>query len=230
MRQPVRFSAVPYQTRRLDLLLEPLVYVTNLAVAAWLYPVWRTARIGWDSPEAELIRVFTERSRPIICFAWHAYELLSICAFRDFPRDVTPLAIGHDGPASRALQHSGAWYGYPVWAYRRRSPAPPRTQLVDLLKAERPVIGLFPDAGGADGQIRPGLLEVARAAEALMVPMAWHARPGFVIGRRRRFCFPLPYSRITVYYGQPLDGVQVTLDNCRGALEGLEQRIRRRAT
>ena len=226
MRQPVRFSDAPHHTRPLDVLLAPLVYVANVTVAGWLYPVWRTARIRWDSDVAELIRLFTERSRPIICFAWHAYELLSICAFRDFPRDVTPLAIGHDGAASRALQQSASWFGFQVWAYRRRSPTSPRTQLIDLLKAERPIIGLFPDSGGPDGVVRPGLLEAARAAEALLVPMAWHSRPVVVVGRRQRYCFPVPFSRITVFYAQPLDSAQATLDDCRDALEGLERRIR----
>lgn len=226
MPQPVRFSAAPHQARPLEVLLAPLIYVTNLTVAVWLYPAVRTARIRWDSNVAELIRLFRERSRPIICFGWHAYELISLCAFRDFPRDVIPLAIGHDGPASRALQQSAAWYGFPVWAYRRHSPTPAKTQLIDLLKAERPVVALYPDSGGPDGLVRPGLLEAARAAEALLVPMAWHARPVVVVGRQRRYCFPVPYSRITTYYSQPLDSAHATLDDCRHALEGLEQRIR----
>ena len=161
----------------LDILLEPLVYLSNLAVAISLYPAYRTARIQWEPDAAKLIRLFKERSRPIVCFAWHAYELNSFCAFRDFPRDLVPLAVGHDGPLSRALQQSAAWYDFPVCVYRRRSPIPPKAQIVNLLKTERPVIGVFPDSGGPDGNIRPGFLEVARAAEALLVPMAWHARP-----------------------------------------------------
>ena len=165
MRGPIRFSDVPYRRRPLDVLLEPFVYVSNLVVASCLYPAWRTSRIQWEPDAAELIRMFKERSRPIMCFAWHAYELNSFCAFRDFPRDLVPMAIGHDGPQSRALQQSAAWYGFPVWVYRRRSPVQPKTQIIDLLKAERPVIGVFVDSGGPDGQVRSGFLEVARAAE-----------------------------------------------------------------
>ena len=126
MRRPIRFSDSPYRPRRLDVLLEPLVYVSNLVVASCLYPAWRTSRVEWEPDAAELIRLFKERSRPIMCFAWHAYELNSFCAFRDFPRDLVPLAIGHDGPQSRALQQSAAWYGFPVWVYRRRSPVQPK--------------------------------------------------------------------------------------------------------
>lgn len=226
MARPIRFSDAPYRTRALDVLLEPLVYITNLVVASCLYPAWRTARIRWEPEVAQLIRLFQDRSRPIICFAWHAYELNGVCVFRDFPRDLVPLAIGHDGPPSRALQQSVAWYGFPIWVYRRRSPIPPKAQIIGLLKSERPVIGVFVDSGGPDGHVRPGFLEVARAAEALLVPMAWHARPVLVLrAPRRRYCLPVPFSQITAYYGQPLDGINATADDCRDALEALERRM-----
>jgi len=226
MRPPIRFSVAPHQLGPLDGILAPLLYVTNLVVAGWLYPAWRTARVRWDPDVADLIRLFRERSRPIICLAWHAYELIVTCAFRDFPRDILPLAVGHDGLASRALQQSVAWYGFPVWVYRRRSPTPPKEQLIELLKAERPVVGLFPDSGGPDGHIRPGLLEAARAAGALLVPMALRARPVVVAGVRRRYCLPVPYSKIVACYGQPIHGAEATPDACRQAIEALEVRVR----
>ena len=223
MPRPIRFSDAPYRRNPLDVLLEPLVYAANLAFACSLYPAWRTARIRWEPDAAQLVRLFKERSRPIMCFAWHAYELNSLCAFRDFPRDVVPIGIGHDGPQSRALQQTATWFGVPVWAYRRRSPVPPRTQIINLLKAERPVIGVFVDSGGPDGQVRQGFLDVARATEALLVPLAWHARPALVLRvPRRRYCFPAPFSRIRAYHGQPIDGVSATPDACRDALQSLE--------
>lgn len=224
--QLVRFSTAPYQTRWLDSLLAPLIYLSNLMMAAWLYPVWGTTRTRWGSDKAELIRLFRQRTRPIICLAWHANELITLCSFRRFPRDIMPLAIGHDGFSSRAVQQTAARYGNPLWVYRRRSPIPARTQIIELLKTERPVVGLFPDAGGPDGQIRPGMLDVARSSGALLVPLAWHAQPVLVVGWRRHFYLPLPYSRITFYYGQPLDGSNATADDCRQALDNLEQRVR----
>src|SRR5215471_6217197 len=214
MPKQIRFSDAPHKTRIVDVLLRPLLYLTNLAVASCVYPAYRTARVRWEPDAESLLRMFTERRRPIICFAWHAYELVGFCIFRDFPRDRVPVAIGHDGPLSRALQHSAAWYGYPIWVYRRRSPIPPRTQLIDLLKSERTLIGLFPDAGGPDGQVRSGFLEVARASEALLVPMAWHARPVLTLrSPGQRYDVPVPFSRILACYGEPLDGVHATSDD-----------------
>ena len=225
MPRSIRFSEAPYRRNPLDVLLEPVVYAANLAFACCLYPAWRTARIRWEPDATQLMRLFKERSRPIMCFAWHAYELNSVCAFRDFPRDVVPVAIGHDGPQSRALQQTVAWFDFPIWAYRRRSPVPPKTQIINLLKTERPIIGVFVDSGGPDGQIRQGFLDVARAAEALLVPLAWHARPALVLRLpRRRYCFPAPFSRIRACFGQPIDGITATPDACRDALQALERR------
>lgn len=227
MPHPTRFSDAPHQGRAFDVLLEPLIYLTNLAVACGLYPAYRTTRIQWEPDASELMRLFKERSQPIICFAWHAYELNSVCAFRDFSRDLVPVAIGHDGLLSRAVQQAASWYDCSVWVYRRRSAIKPKAQIIKLLKAERPVIGIFPDAGGPDGQIRPGFLEVARAAEALLVPITWHARPVVAVRPSpRRYCLPVPFSRILAFYGEPINGAHATADNCRAALEELERRVR----
>ena len=103
---------------------------------------------------------------------------------------------------------------------------PPKTQIINFLKAERPVIGVFVDSGGPDGQVRPGFLEVARAAEAALVAMTWHANPALVLrSPGRPYCFPAPFARIRAYYGQPIDGVSATPDDCRDALLELERRI-----
>src|SRR5215813_6061210 len=104
MSRPIRFADAPYRSTPVDALLEPLVFAANLAFACCLFPAWRTARLQWEPDATQLVQLFKQRSRPIMCFAWHAYELICLCAFRDFPRDVVPITIGHDGPQSRALQ------------------------------------------------------------------------------------------------------------------------------
>jgi lysophospholipid acyltransferase (LPLAT)-like uncharacterized protein len=221
----IRFSNSPYQARALDALFEPLICCINIVVGGWLYPAWRTARVQWEPDVAELIRLFNEQSRPIICYAWHKYELIGICAFRDFPQDSTPIAISHDGFWSRSLQQIGVWYDLPVWVYRRRSPIKPKDQLINLLKRERPIIGLFPDSGGPDSHIRSGFVDVAQATGALLIPMVWHSRPVLIFRSPRRYYFPIPFSRVIAYYGRPIEGTCVTSNDCRNALEELEERI-----
>lgn len=223
----IRFSGAPHEAHRLSRLLEPVIYISNLAVAAWIYPAWSTARVRWKPDLAALIRLFEERTQPLICYGWHAHELLMFCAFRKVPRRLMPTAIGHDGFLSRALQHFSTWYGVPVWVYRRHSTVRPTTQLIDLLANSREAICLFPDAGGPDGLVKPGIVEVARATGARLVPMAVEAHPVVAISGRRRYLLPLPFARVVAHYGDPLDGGQCTVADCQRALELLEQQMQR---
>ena len=228
MPAPIRFSDAPHKANRLGRLLEPAIYISNFAVAAWVYPVWKTARVRWEPDLAALLGLFEERTRPLICYGWHAYELSTFSAFREFPRRLMPTVIGHDGFLSRVLQQVSTWYGFPVWVYRRHSPVGPRTQLIDLLANGQAVIVLFPDAGGPDGRVKPGIVEVARATGARLVPIAVHAHPVIRIPGPRRYLLPLPFARVVAHYGDPLDGGRCTVADCERALGLLEQRMQQR--
>jgi lysophospholipid acyltransferase (LPLAT)-like uncharacterized protein len=223
MPAPIRFSDAPDKPCRLGPLVEPVIYVSNLAVAAWVYPAWRTARVRWEPDLASLVRLFQEHTRPLICYGWHAYELIMFCAFRPFPRQLMPMVIGHDGFLSRAMQQFGTWYGFPVWVYRRKSPIRPKTQLINLLANSQAVIGLFSDSGGPDGRVKPGLVEIAHETEAQLIPMAVQANPVIRIPGPRRYLIPLPFATVVAHYADPLDGRQCTLAQCQHALELLEE-------
>ncbi len=171
-----------------------------------------------------MIRFLRDRPSPVIFLSWHAYILLIVCAFRDFPADLVPTGIGHDGFRSRAVQQTVTWFGCPVWVYRRTSPVRPKQQLTDFLAESRRIIGLFPDAGGPEGEMRPGIVEVARATNSLLVPMAVTARPVATIRAPQRLCLPLPFSSVSAYWDEPIAGDEATVNRCRTALERLEAR------
>jgi lysophospholipid acyltransferase (LPLAT)-like uncharacterized protein len=197
----------------------PLVAFCNLVVAAWIYPSLRTSRVNWNPDLASLLQFVREASKPIIYYSWHEYELLAVCAFRNNPSDVRPMPIGHDGILSRILQHSTAWFGYSILVYRRQSSVRPKDQLVDFLRGEPYVVGLFADSGGPDGIVRPGLPEVARRSEAMLIPFAINARPAVNLTRPKKFCFPLPFSSIEVFWGQPIDSSAASVEHCQKALD-----------
>jgi len=218
-RGTINYSGVPHEDRWYDRAATPLVAACNLAVSAWIYPSFRTARTSWNPDLESLTRIASERSKPIIYYSWHVYELLSVCAFQEFPSDIRPMPIGHDGVLSRMLQHSTAWFGYSIWVYRRRSSVRVRDQLIDFLKSGSHGVGLFADSGGPDGIVRPGLPEVARESEAMLVPFALKARPMLMLQWPKKFGFPLPFSSIEVFWGQPFLGSTATVENCQKALD-----------
>ena len=223
-RGTIQYSGVPHEDHWYDRAAAPLVAVCNLAVAAWVYPSLRTACTSWNPDLESLTRIARERSKPIIYYSWHVYELLAVCAFRDFPPDIRPMPIGHDGILSRMLQHSTEWFGYSIWVYRRQSPVRARDQLIDFLRSGPHVVGLFADSGGPDGIVRPGLPEVARESDAMMVPFAMRARPVVMPRWPKKFGFPLPFSSIETFWGPPLHGSTATVEHCQKALDAQVER------
>jgi lysophospholipid acyltransferase (LPLAT)-like uncharacterized protein len=223
-RGTIYYSEVAHEDRWYHRASAPLVAVCNFAVAVWLYPSLLTSRINWNPDLASLLRVVRERSKPIIYYLWHEYELLAVCAFRNNPSDVRPMPIGHDGILSCILQHSTAWFGYSIWVYRRRSSVRPKDQLVNFLRSGPYVVGLFADSGGSDGVVRPGLPEVARLSEAMLIPLAIRAQPSITLTWPKKFSFPLPFSSIEVFWGQPIDGGKASVEICQKALNIQEAR------
>lgn len=219
MRGTINYSVAPHDDRWYDRVMAPLVAVCNLTVAAWVFPSWWTAHTSWIPDLEGLVRVARERTKPVIYYSWHVNELLAVCAFRDYPPDVRPMPIGHDGILSRMLQYSTAWFGYSIWVYRRRSSIRAKDQILDFLRSGPHSVGLFADSGGPDGIVKPGLPEVARKSEAILIPFAMKARPVVMLRRPKKFALPMPFSSIEVFWGHPLEGRTATLEHCQKALD-----------
>jgi hypothetical protein len=224
MPTPIRYSPAPYEAPWYETLLSPVVLAGNLAVAAVAYPGLHTARVSWHPDAGPLIAFLRERTRPVIFYSWHAYELPILCAVYHLPDDVRPLGIGHDGLFSRVFQRATTWLGVPVWVYRRRSAVKPGQQIIDLIQTaeEPPILGLIPDAGGPYGKMKPGILRIARATSAHLVPVAVHAEPSLLQRHPARYVIPLPLGRVRVHFGAALDGSTVSAEEAHAALEALD--------
>jgi hypothetical protein len=221
----IRFSSAPFKRPWYEIALLPIFPLCNIMIAVLVYPGWRTVRVKWVPEITSLIEFFRSQTRPIICYGWHAYELLCWLSFKVFPPEMIPTVIAHDGLLSRALHRASTWYGFPVYAFRRNSPVRPKDQLIEFLRKECPVTGVFADAGGPDRQIRQGLVDLAQASESWMVPMAMRTKPGLLVGSRQRYFIPLPFSTVTAFHGTPLDGSFITRQQCKAALDTLEASI-----
>src|SRR5689334_16950717 len=107
-------------------------------------------RLSWSPSPAVPARARTEG--PIAYVAWHRYNFASTHALAQLPGPLRPTLVMHDGLASRALTHeASAWFGFETFVFRRRSPVPPRAQIVDYVRASGRSIAILPDAGGPYG-------------------------------------------------------------------------------
>ena len=108
--------------------------------------------------------------------------------------------------------------------YRRKSPIRPRQQIIEMINERRCNVGLFVDAGGPYGKVKPGLAEIARATEAWLVPVVVRGRPTLRFRWPSRYAFPLPFCSLVAHHGEPIDGRDATVEDCQEALEKTDAR------
>jgi lysophospholipid acyltransferase (LPLAT)-like uncharacterized protein len=205
-----------------DVLLDPLLLLTNCAFAACLLPYLSTAVVRWDRPPEKLIARAAAEKRPLIYYTWHAYTWLSVAAFKGFPGAVVPAILAHDGWRSRFNQRAYAWFGFPVWVYSRHAPTRPKEQIADALVTRGGHLALAADSGGPYGRVKKGLLDIARASGSLLVPLTFHGRGVVRLRRPVTHYVPLPFCSLVVYDGEPLDARRVSIAQCQEAMDRLE--------
>lgn len=199
--------------------IEPLLFGSNAALHALNKAVTPTARIAFREPFVPAAH--EHDGRPLIYLTWHRLNYAATPVLMSLPPDARPTLVMHDGVASRAFSHrTGVWMGFECFVFRRRSSVPARVQIAEYVRATgRPILNL-PDSGGPYGVVKPGILEVARACDARLVPFVVTARPALTIGRTLRHVVPLPYCRIHARRGAILD-CGATVDDCQRALDRL---------
>ena len=198
---------------------DPLLLLTNAALFGIHRVIAPTSKVVFR----ELFRAPEEESklRPRIYMTWHRMNYVSVLMFHALPQDSRPTIIAHDGIASRAFTHqSSEWLGYDVFVFHRRSPVSPRDQIARYItETGRPILNLT-DSGGPYGVVKSGILEVARATNALIIPFCVSSTPSMTVGRKLRHMLPVPFARVDVRRGPALDG-NATRDDCQAALDAL---------
>lgn len=176
--------------RRLEVLaLFPVV------VFYWIYSrLWRVTHVRYPSQQGE--------KRPRIWAHYHGDELLLVgrYAFRGLS---VMASRSRDGELmGRALQ----WLGYRVVrGSSSRGGAGGLKGLIDCVLKEGRDADLAVDGPrGPVYRVKPGVLLLAQATGAMLVPGAAAASRRFVFKKAWNRCyFPLPFSRCVIVYGEP---------------------------
>jgi lysophospholipid acyltransferase (LPLAT)-like uncharacterized protein len=199
--------------------LDALFVGTNATLFALHRIVTPTARVHFREPF--LPADAKHDGKPLIYMTWHRLNYACMPVFLSLPPEARPTLIMHDGVASRAFSHrSTVWMGFESFVFRRNSNASPREQIAAYIRSTgRPILNL-PDSGGPYGVVKPGILEVARACDARLVPFQVTAKPALSVGKKLQHVIPLPYCRIDVRRGVPLSG-HSSVDDCQRALDAL---------
>lgn len=177
-------------------------------IGAYIWLVQRTARIEFINMEEG--RRLDAAGGFILAF-WHSRLLMAPIVRAETARDVYMLvsanrdgemiANGVKGFGIRFIRGSAA---NPRKREKQKSGAPALAQMVAALKAGG-VVGFTPDGPrGPRAKAQPGVIRLAQATGAPILPGAYHASWGWTLGTWDRFFLPAPFSRIAFVCGPAL--------------------------
>ena len=185
------------------------------------YPLMLTMRLRWRRPPTDLAAAAASGQR-LLYYGWHHSNWMAYFAMTGLDPQLRPLALAHDGAASRWNHRVGAWFGTPTLVFRRRAPARPRAQIIEFLRARPHHLLLFPDSGGPYGVIKPGIVEIARALDMHAIPIVLRSDPELRLGARMRHQLPSPFATIELAHGPAIAPAQIDVERLHAALERLE--------
>lgn len=199
------------------LLSNGAVYLASTAAQRFVHIV--------PGDEAALAAAQAQAGGPMLYIAWHRYNYVLAQLMMRWPERSRPTLIMHDGLASRALTHeSSVWLGFTTFVFTRRGRRPPRQQIIDYIRRSGASILILPDAGGPYGVVKPGIVELAAACGAPVLPLGVHCQGTLRLGRTLRHELPRPGCRLALRAGPLIPAAAVTKERCQAALDDLELR------
>lgn len=188
------------------------------AIMAYLRLVYLTGRWrneGHDRAEAALAS-----GRPVLVALWHNRIAMMPYAWPNRRGAIRMLISGHrDG---RLVGLSLGLFGMRSVAFRGKAGEGARATraLVKDMKAGM-IGGMTPDGPRGPRMLaKPGVCDIARLADAVVLPVSYACSRRKVMASWDRFVVPLPFARGLILWGEPID--------LRGARDARAKEARRR--
>ncbi len=138
---------------------------------------------------------------PILA-VWHSQLFFFVYYYRD---QAIPVMMSHSADGEILARLANSLGFFPVRGSSSRGGMAAFREVVRLLKEGRGT-GFAPDGPrGPRCLVQPGISELARASGRPILPASFAARRRVVFNSWDRFVLPLPFSRVVVIYGEPLE-------------------------
>ncbi|MBD3242606.1 MAG: DUF374 domain-containing protein [Chitinivibrionales bacterium] len=174
----------------------------RISASVWLAAttIGMTWRYRVYGPGAAALTAGDSEDGRIIAF-WHEYLLAGFHYLRR-RRVVALISASRDGERLSAVLQR---WGYDlVRGSSSRKGFSSLRQSVRMLRDGRQ-LAITPDGPrGPRRVLKPGVAQIARAANAAVIPVAADIRPGVRLRSWDRFVVPLPFARISLHAGAPL--------------------------
>ena len=170
----------------------------------------------------ETLRALHAAGEPAILASWHGRLLLGVWIFRRY-RPVIAISQSRDGNRIAQVVRGLGW----ETARGSSSHGGVRAllELVREVSAGRVAAHIVDGPKGPAGEVKPGLMLLAQRSGAPILPVYVASRPRFRVRSWDRMEIPLPFARVVVRIGAP---IEVAADLPEDQLESLRRDIEKR--
>lgn len=171
--------------------------------------VWKTCKFQVQHPDR--LKQVISGDRPVIYTGWHGVTMMAIPLLQKFHNQLHDFVVlMPDDWRGTALR---------IWAEKMGATPHPMNLIGDtslamakqVLRLTRLVTAgksLYINPDGPDGpahEIKPGIIYIARKANAVILPIGAYTRHAYIVPRWDRYAVPYPFSRISAHIGEPIE-------------------------
>jgi len=178
--------------------------VTSKPFLAFLYHFIRayawTFRLEVEN-EAPWMAFHRDGGRVLLC-AWHQQFFAAIRHFRNYRthRPGLMISMSKDGQIIASVADRSGWE--PVRGSSSRGGVQAMRKLIEKLRLTRLAGHIVDGPRGPAGVIKSGLIRIAHAADAVIVPFYIFADRAWYFNSWDRFMLPKPFSRVRLRFGE----------------------------
>lgn len=175
-------------------------YILPYLLYGFIYLLCLTIREENKNPEGE--EYFNNRDDRYILTLWHGRIFYLFYHFRNRPDLNLLVSPSEDGDllanVARLLGYTvirGSTYKQPIAATRK---------IIRILRQEGHIIAVADGSRGPCCKAQSGALQIARLTGAPLIPMTYEAKHHVTLKSWDRHIIPLPFTRCTVNFGDPV--------------------------
>ena len=153
-----------------------------------------------------------EKGGTVLLCAWHQQFFAAIRHFRNYRRFNPAIMISRskDGEIIAGVARRTGWR--PVRGSSSRGGREAMWDVIDGLKQSRLAGHVVDGPRGPAGQVKAGVIRMAHATRAVIVPFYVFADHAWYFNSWDRFMLPKPFSRVRLRFGDMMDPVSIEND------------------
>ena len=144
---------------------------------------------------------YLENGGTVLLCAWHQQFFTAIRHFKNY-EDYKPalmISKSRDGDFIAGIAERSGWH--PVRGSSSRDGSKALSEMIVRLKKTRLAAHIIDGPRGPSGEVKAGLIRLANATDAVIVPFYVSADKAWYFNSWDKFMLPKPFSRVSLHFG-----------------------------